>query len=1164
MARRRNPRRRRTHKHKAAEPTTPNPAISTTRRRESVSPWGGQLATPPASGLDLPSSPPGDRGDGYSAAVRGIGGEGGSTNRSLQREPKAGKVPARDVASPESETMRSCGPPQSQIGGPPVPEPDADEDSGILSLKEKVKLLKISYRHGPEFIRCRTSGDDTEKKIWKSVLKEFSTTVRAGVFTNYAQVKRQNNKICRNRRKKTNGTTPLKRRPNVGNLDMWIDRWVRVWKCCDMITSIANTHQSIRETIGEKRFKRVFRDRMDGAELPEELGTLTLSPPLWKAIRKRIRIIERSSKNRCQTVPPDGSESSDTDEDTVEDAAPTESVKNGLLLRSIEEPDTQPATPEDPRLTANQETQGNLEPRGPSPRTWARLERLGQDCLVALKDEEARSGGRVSVLDLVAQKRLRREQQQMSPPSSSAPPETRNQDTAKAQEGRVQEGHSTSLRVKNPTSGRTVCRRIYVEHPGAPNPARPKRLTPGSYAAGEAVFVGWVARQLGLPNVNVTAEHDFRQGVFATFTVNGSINFRLRKSNKVGELVPSEFRLKGTSVISSRDIVYSGRFRGLSYEQRRAEVARQTLVAAHRRVEARAAERGNRTTEAAFTPMNPRDNPLVGVDTAPSAANISIKPSIEDAGPSNQVGSTFRESDSLASTKEHNTRGREGVQTSSHIKATAERRGDPASKVAEKQPSAASSQKAPLGRPGLAKQKSTSARPGTLATSKEFSTQEARKQQRPWAPYVRSPVRKPSPERRKPFPMRTITPARFYGTQASAWNDKKRESRRLETPPRPAVRPQDKAEAHRNARPSSKGVLPKPVAITPFQQDESDSESLPDVEELYRRLRAGAERSAGQATPKQPSGGQYNRGGIDTEASRKGRSPQAHPNPPRSSYASSRAGTQVRNHSTAKLGEPSADLQEPEVHKAHAGSPSKLRSKKRARRQSTLDPSSSSSAKPSTNLSQDAIAPTQDGPSTTDGHSAKKRKQSPHPEHVTGTGLVSEACTSVEASVSRPRSRSRVALSPQNKAASNRKHEASDGIGGRCGGESVPSRAEDECSVFISAPHGGDSNVPGTNSPLALAASSTAPSQQRNASNERPYSRPRAHQHQERRGQERGHSRKPKRSDVFNQTGDGNRFVRAKTVDFVSFPSKKYVPLAWDMSGVVQVTGNRILKDEYL
>ncbi|KAK6948045.1 hypothetical protein Daesc_009809 [Daldinia eschscholtzii] len=304
-------------------------------------------------------------------------------------------------------------------------EQEVSDSSKQLSLIEKIKLLKISCKHGPRLLHCKPSGKHSEKEVWTTIMEEFSTTVRAGVFRKYTEVKKANNKMCTNRRKQTKGAVPPQRRSRMVNLDMWIDRWVRIWKCHDLITKIASTHRVIRETIGEKKLKKIFGHRIDGTELPQELGVLTFSDPLWKTIQKQIRTAERSLRTRHFSSFVSEDDSDFTDEEEQEDDAERDSCTEGPPLQSIETDDQiiVPSTPKDlPSMRPGQNISTEVKSPGLSPRTQARLKDLERGFINILKANKTTTGEKISVLQLAEQSSS---QQRVSPPRTPPRPQER-------------------------------------------------------------------------------------------------------------------------------------------------------------------------------------------------------------------------------------------------------------------------------------------------------------------------------------------------------------------------------------------------------------------------------------------------------------------------------------------------------------------------------------------------------------------------------------------------------------------------------------------------------------------------------------------------------------------------------------------------------------------
>ncbi|KAI1205357.1 uncharacterized protein F4807DRAFT_454091 [Annulohypoxylon truncatum] len=368
---------RRSRKLDLPETSSTCPDTLVSRNREPLSLYKRQLASPPASsGCTIPAS---------SSDVE-------SCHHGVSESPMKD-----DGETPNFRNLR-------------LSEPSAD--SKHLTLSEKVKLLKICCNYGSRFLHCPTSGKHAEEEVWTPIMEEFSTTVRSGVFTKYSDVRKVASKTCRNRRKNTKENVPPQRRSRMGDLDTWIDRWVRIWKCRDLVVNIANAHQSMRETLGEKKFKRIFHHRMDGNEMPQDLGRLTLTPPLWKAIQKRIRTEERSLGSRHVSLFPGEDESDWTDEEETEDDTMEEADDEGPPIKSIEEEfqNSSSEAPEGIVTTPNREADMELEFPDPTPRTQARLDEFERGYATVLKEEQGRTGKQLSVTGL-AHKRHEEEQQ---------------------------------------------------------------------------------------------------------------------------------------------------------------------------------------------------------------------------------------------------------------------------------------------------------------------------------------------------------------------------------------------------------------------------------------------------------------------------------------------------------------------------------------------------------------------------------------------------------------------------------------------------------------------------------------------------------------------------------------------------------------------------------
>ncbi|KAI1652449.1 hypothetical protein F4813DRAFT_377869 [Daldinia decipiens] len=694
------------------------------------------------------------------------------------------------------------------------------EVSGIskqLSQFERIELLKISYRHRSRFLHCPTTGKDPEKDVWTSIMEEFSSTVRAGVFNKYAQVKKATNMICKNRRKQTKGTTPPQRRSRMVHGDKWIDNWVCVWRCRDLIIKTAKVDQAIREVMGEKKIKKMFCDRIAGTELPQETGELTFSAPIWKGIQKEIRDIERSSRGRHFSLYSSEDESDFTDDDGTEDDAVVGLRAKETLLQSIEA-DVQsdvPSAPEDlPSAQPNQRVSGGVNSPDLSPAIQERLKELEKGFINVLKANRTATGEKMSVLGLAQRSS---NQQRISSPEALShlqgalvhrPPKL-------PLKNKKNEQLTTILAIKTPRSeqGRSGNDDTYnsISLSFAPS----QHLKPGTYSAGESVLVGWHARQIPLTGMNVTAEQDFRQTVFATISTAGIINFRLRSQNIQGQTVPSNFRLGKTVSVSRKDVIYHPAFDGMSYEEVQLEVARQSLLSVDQRT-----------------------------------VSHQVPPTLIT-----EITGENSRKDIMAS--EHEVR-EERPETFARSSAREDGRGCTPLKTNKEKSSA-----------------STLKRPGTPKVLRKFLDDEAKKRQKPLAPvkipYISTPPRKPSPKSKKPSRCNRITPWRFYGkkppervpaAEEHEPNQKQNSEYRLPIFSQSSTdfsgKPQHKLRDRRTAGPchgsdaASCDTMPfkysSPTIARPHRYDSSDDESLPDVEELYRRRLANKIKSSSDAS----------------------------------------------------------------------------------------------------------------------------------------------------------------------------------------------------------------------------------------------------------------------------------------------------------------------------
>ncbi|KAI0891059.1 hypothetical protein F4806DRAFT_483967 [Annulohypoxylon nitens] len=746
---------------------------------------------------------------------------------------------------------------------------ETSDASKSLSLAEKVKLLKICCDHGSQFFHCPTSGKHPEEEFWTSVMEKFSTTIRSGVFEKYSDVKKVANKTCRNRRKNTKGNVPPLRRSRMGDLDTWIDRWVRIWKCRDLIVNIANAHQSMREAIGEKKLKRIFRHRIDGDELPQDLGRLTLSPPLWKAIQKRIRVEERSLGTRHISLFPGEDESDWTDDDDYsEDDATEERDDIGLPIQSIEDESTASFSEvsEDMALTPSREVRDFPDP---SPRTQARLDQFEQGYATMLKEEKGKTGKRTSILGL-ALKRQDQEQpestsskseislevgsaQALSKEKGSTSPKSCivDLDSGKDQ-GEEQDGltHSSVEKLAAPSG------EVGVRQSTGTNPIRSQRLEPGTYVSGEGVPVGFHSRQLILAGMNNTAAKDYRQGVFATIDDSGQIHLRLRSQNMQGKLVPPEFRLNKTVSISHKHkvITYFPKFRGMSYDEMKLEVARQSLLPAHQRpcydwvpTPAFDTEENRSMSNSKTKEKRPCKDAGSTYDDANGSSNTTLK-GIEGG---EAAASTSYDADPQTSSGNS----RKSLEETSDIPAPTERRifalsGPPAKQAVGNGPTLTVGGQSSL--PKHMPQETKPDRTGTPDVLRKFLADEARKQQKPLAPHRiphhNSPPRKLNPQGRISNKNR-ITPSRFYGAELSGQNTAEGDRQLSEALEQPTVLRQPQSGSHAGVG-SSQDKMASPILnhCTPNNPDDSDSDSLPEVEELHRRcVRAAKVREAPQS-----------------------------------------------------------------------------------------------------------------------------------------------------------------------------------------------------------------------------------------------------------------------------------------------------------------------------
>ncbi|KAI1086775.1 hypothetical protein F5B19DRAFT_111611 [Rostrohypoxylon terebratum] len=807
-----------------------------------------QLASPPvSSGCTAPSSSPGMeslsqdipgslRKDEVDQDGEKSQDEDGTGYESYERmAPSSGSRTGSLVGSSPSRTLR-----RAMI--------ETSEDSKSLSLAEKVKLLKICCNHGSQFFHCPTSGKHPEEEVWTSVMEKFSTTIRPGVFKKYSDVKKVANKTCRNRRKNTKGNVPPPRRDRMGDLDTWIDRWVRIWKCRDLIVNIANAHQSMRETIGEKKFKRIFLHRLDGDELPQDLSRLTLSPPLWKAIQKRIRTEERSLGTRHISLFPGEDESDWADDDDTEDDTTDERDDEGFPLQSIEEESlvSSSEVSGDMALTPSREVKEELDFPDPSPRTQVRLDQFEQSYSIKLQEEKDRTRNRTSILRLALE---RQDQEHLESIAFSKSGKSLQLGAAQEQ-SKEEQSRNPDRRIESSSFGineeeehddlassptaRSVTPpgEVDVRQSAGTNPIRSQRLEPDTYISGEGVHIGFHSRQVILAGTNNTAAKDYRQGVFATLDDSGQVHLRLRSRNMQGKPVPPEFRLHKIVSVSHKHqvIIYLPQFHGLSYDEMKLEVARQSLLPVHQRpcydwvpTPACDKEESRSILASKSKERRPCKESVADYDSVNGSRDNTLK-EIEGE----EAAGLMSYDTDLHMPSENR---RKHLEEASDIPAPTERRisalpGFPAKQSVEDDPI-----KIVGDRSSLPKQKPQETKPdrtGTPDVLRKFLADEARKQQKPLAPHKiphsHSPPRKLNPHGRISTKNR-ITPSRFYGLDLSEHNTLEGDRRLSEAPEQPTV--------SRQSPRTNVGSSRDKIASTPSY--DSDSDSLPEVEELHCR-----------------------------------------------------------------------------------------------------------------------------------------------------------------------------------------------------------------------------------------------------------------------------------------------------------------------------------------
>ncbi|KAI1799604.1 hypothetical protein F4811DRAFT_89162 [Daldinia bambusicola] len=889
-------------------------------------------------------------------------------------------------------------------------EQEPSDNPKHLSLIEKIKLLKISCRHGPRLLHCRTSGKHPEKEVWTSIMEEFSTTVREGVFRKYTEVKKANNAMCKHRRNHTKGAVPPQRRSRMVDLDMWIDRWVRIWKCRDLIIKIANAHQVIRETIGEKKLKKIFGHRIDGTELPQELGVLTFSDPLWKAIQKQIRTAERSLRSRHYSLfVSEGEDEDDSDfidDDEQENGAAADPGIDGPPLQSIETDDQTiipPSTPENLPSIRPIQSAPEVKSPGLSPRTQTRLEELERGFINILKANKTTTGEKISVLRLAEQSSS--QQLAISPRTTPRPQGNLADNSSKPRSIDREQPYTTAmLAIKTPRPVRRQNENDDTCNSISQSSARSQRLQPGTYRTGEGVFVGWHARQIPLAGINVTPKLDFRQAVFATINTTGIINFRLRSQNMREQTIPKNFRLGKTVSVSRKDVIYRPAFNGMSYEEIQQEVARRSLVGADQSaVDVQIPAPTTSITGATGTWPWPEssggsgDKILGGTNALLNAEQVRENPSTEVGEQSKATVSEPQDCKIDVPVSQHEAE--KGPATSTRPPNRADRR-DPTQIAGNGHKSSTDHSQGSitgqLSQLRAKSQRSTSKGASSVKALKKLSA-ETKKRRKSLAPedilHPSLPLRKPSPRPKRPSSHKRITPRRFYGTELQ-----EREfqlpvlsqgslghSKQLQYPLRTYRTSGSRYKDGIISCSTGSSDFSSPTTARQDRRDSSDDDSLPDVEELCRRITSKPNLPERSPTPQQSDAPKIP---VGTRATHEDDISRMCSDPPESSHTQGHieAWTGNSNDCTSPQLGINTDVQDLEIHthtdvlpdsqskkRERQGSRSKPRSKSRARSKSILTRPDATAIKPSEGL---ASSGGQEGNFTSDTRLVKRQKRS--------------------------------------------------------------------------------------------------------------------------------------------------------------------------------------------
>ncbi|KAI1390420.1 uncharacterized protein F4822DRAFT_235625 [Hypoxylon trugodes] len=925
--------------------------------RGSPSIYGNQLASPPSSsGLFVPSSPlveqnqnhdhPTDYPDNVEDGLNG------------SSEPVIVVPEMVATPSPNTEITSLSRSPRTQPIHQEVLEPGASISSSCLSRCEKVKLLQITCRHGPRLLHCPTSGKHAEEEMWTSIMEEFSTKVRAGFFSNYAQVKRMNNKICRSRRRKhMKETTPSEIRSD--DLATWIDRWVRVWKYRDLDVNIAKAIQSIRETMGEKRLKRIFRDRIDGDELPEQLRELIFSAPLLKKIRKGTYAIERSARSRRWSLFPSGVESDYTDEDDMEDDAGEEVIEEEPPLPSIEEDHRSGpyfVVLEDSEVIPNQRVERESEVINTRPETLERLNRLGETFAAGLKKAGgAMAGKQVSVLELAQR---HEEECPPSPASAPSPPRVVSDIITQPQSVAVDpedvtipfaaspSGHVGGFEVDPLTScragpsglGQAPHHETGVRRGTGTNAGRTQPLEPGTYRAHQSIILGWHARQIVKAGANNTAERDHRQSVSATFTRSGHMNLRLRRSNMQGNTVPKGSRLTGIISVSLKDVMPHPLYYGMSNDEMRMEAGRQSLNAVKQRI------------TYPWVPTTATEGRGLTDDELRPALEVVDRPYNGEREENSTQESEHHETVALVS-QSHRPTSQSEVQNTEANSQSSSQGTEGLREPGQRQSLVACSQKTvdnQSNRP-VRESREASNRDDPPAVSKKSLANKKTRRNSTMAgriPSRSSASGEPNPKTKRYLNKNRITPSRFYGSQTS--EDIVEDSNNLAQ--QSITSPQViSGSTHQTASSSqAKGkspILPTSMTITSFS-DDSDCESLPTPKELVKRWMVKPKHRDDVSTPRRD---QRERQGPEDTSNNIGHAETSTNTSQESTHTSSRTDAHKNKpeDTITPSRETSIGVRQPEDGSGDraVSIPTSIRSRSKKRRSTMVSPSNPSGAK---------------------------------------------------------------------------------------------------------------------------------------------------------------------------------------------------------------------------